>query len=274
MADQPNIFDDTNKPVTPAPQGNAPAGGSAEHSVNPLDDLLKSIKNEHGAPKYSSAEEALKGAAHAQEYIQQLKADNAAKEAELALLRGESGKQAELERTVQELMQKISQPANQSGITADQVAELVKSQLSAQDKQKLATQNTQQVVNAVKTAFGDEAGVKFYQKAAEMGMSNDEFNALAARSPQAVLTLFGIGAQAHRSSTLAPSASRVNTASFEPQKESFVGRNKTGMLLGSTTSDLIAEGNRSKSMVDELHAAGLSVHDLSDPKVYAKYFGK
>jgi hypothetical protein len=27
-------------------------------------------------------------------------------------------------------------------------------------------------------------------------------------------------------------------------------------------------------MVDEIHAAGASVHDLSDPKVYFKYFGK
>ena len=65
----------------------------------------------------------------------------------------------------------------------------------------------------------------------------------------------------------------MNTSGLAPHQETFVGRNKESAVMGATTEDMRRESDRSKKMVEELHAQGLSVHDLSDPKVYKKYFG-
>ena len=102
-------------------------------------------------------------------------------------------------------------------------------------------------------------------------MSNQEMNALASKSPKAVLTMFGLTAEP-RNVNVAAIPGTVNTQAYQPKQDSFVGRNTKSAMIGATTEDLHMEAANSRKMVEELHAAGLTVHDLSDPKIYKKYF--
>lgn len=274
MSDQTMFGDQTNSQETPA--NNGVQQNTNVQNVNPYADLLGSIRNETGAQKYNSVEDALKGASHAQTFIQQLQQEKLEMQRKLEELSGKQSKEAELERTVQELLSKVNDTSNQKqSITQEDIADLVNRTLTQRDTQKTAQENQTSVVNAATKAFGskEEAGKKFVEAAQEAGLSVQEMEQLAAKSPKAVLKMMGVTEQAtHKPQTFAPGSSVVNTAGFAPAQESFVGRNKIQVTVGATTGELREEQGRSRKMVDELHAAGLTVHDLTDPKVYKKYF--
>src|SRR6185369_12868989 len=165
-----------------------------------------------------------------------------------------------------------SQPTPQ-GLDEKQIADLVSKQLSARETAVTSQQNISTVVSTLQSVFGSDAEKAFYGKADELGMGVEEMNALAAKSPKAVLKMLGIDGSAPKVNGI-PNSSSLNTTGFNPQRESFVGRNQKSALIGATTDDLNQERRNANAMVEELHAAGMSVHDLTDPKVYAKYFKK
>lgn len=272
MSDQ-TIFNGENKEVTPQNQG-TPAGVNPQNA-NPYADLLKGIVNENGAQKYNSVEELAKGAANAQEFIKQILAEKRELEAKVAQANSAQSKQEELERTVQELLNKTANISDQNkGLSQEEIAELVNRTLTQRDTQQSAKQNQQTVVAAAAQAFGTDAEKKYIEAAQEAGLTVEEMNQLAAKSPKAVLKMLGVtGQPAQKQGTTAPGSSAVNTAGFTPSQESYVKRNDKAVQIGATTSELQEERIRSNKMVEELHAAGLSVHDLTNPKVYKKYFG-
>ena len=100
-------------------------------------------------------------------------------------------------------------------------------------------------------------------------MSVEEVNELASKSPQAVLGLLGITSS--QGGYKPPITSGTNTASYTPPTESYVKANK-GALLGATYQDLVTEKQNSSKMLEELSANGLSIADLTDPKVFFKHF--
>lgn len=276
MSDQTSIFNGTNPEATP-PQ-NQPQDGSnvPNTSVNqPYADLLLSIKNERGEPKYKSVEDALKGLQNAQQFIPTLQAEKAAADAELARLREEANRIKALEETVKALTtQQPPQAATPApGIDESKIAELVNRTLTQNQQEQLAKSNIGAVVNTLQQKFGAEAEKKFYEKASEMGMTVVEMNTLAAKSPKAVLTMLGVTEQAAPSKGITPTTSTVNTSGFQPQQNTFVGRNPKPTLVGATTQDVMQETHNARKMVDELHAQGKSVHDLTDPKQFFKIFG-
>lgn len=276
MSDQ-TIFGTQNNQADPATQTNqgSPAAPNTQQNANPFADLLNGIRNESGSPKYGTVEDALKGAAHAQAFIDQLKREKAELQAERDRLAGVADKTTELERTVQELIQK-SQERTQTGetLTPEQIAELVTRTLTEKETHKSAQENLNTVVSTLQREFGADAEQKFYAKAQELGMTKAEINQLAASKPKAVLTMLGVSGQpAQKQGTTAPQSGSVNTAAFQPKQDSFVGRNKEIVSVGATASELQREAFRAKAMVEELHEQGMSVHDLSDPKIYNKLFG-
>lgn len=275
MTDQSMFGNQSNTPVTPDNNG-TPAGTNAPN-VNPYADLLGTIRNEQGVPKYGSVEDALKALPHANSFIEQLKREKAEQEAELQRLRGVADKTTELERTVQELLNKVNDTSNQKlPPTQEDIAELVNRTLTQRDTERSAKENQAAVVATATKAFGtqEEAGKKFIQAAQEAGLSVPELEALAARSPKAVLKMMGVSEQpVHKQGTTAPMTSQVNTAGFSPAQDSFVKRNDASVSVGASSSELNEERIRSNKMVEELHAQGMSVYDLTDPKVYKKYFG-
>lgn len=236
--------------------------------------LLSEIKNERGEPKYKSLPDALNALKHSQEYIPQLTGQLSQKDAELISARAEAARVVELEKTVLALTQKTETPSGtppQVGLTPEQIAELVTRTLSQKEQADLAKKNTALVADTLKANFGTEAEAKYNAKAAELGMSVAEFNSLAARSPAAVLQMLGAKTQATPASPTTPT---INTTGFQPHQDTFIGRNTETTAIGATTEDMRREQHRAAKMVEELHAQGKTVSDLSNPKEFFKLFGK
>ena len=269
MSDQTSsIFNDQNTP-TQAP--NVPTGTPAQ-SNGDLANLLGSIKNERGEQKYKTVEDALVGLQNSQTYIPELKNQLAEREAELRTAREAAARVEEMQRSIEALTQQNEVKPNQpSGFSADQIAELVNQTLTKKQTEDTYKANIVSVVNAMQTTLGTEAEKVYNAKAIELGMSVAQLNSLSASNPKAVLTLLGISGSAPKPQAVNAPAT-FNTSSFTPTQDSFIGRNATPTLIGATTDDLHSESLKARKMVEELHAQGKSISDLTNPKVYFKTF--
>jgi hypothetical protein len=274
MSDQTSIFGNTPNTDTnpnPAPHSN----GANTNVPDDVATMLGNIKNERGEPKYRDLNTALQALQASQEYIPSLKTQYESEKAEAQRLREEVARLKTIEETVAALTQRQEQSASpqaQQGLSEEQIAELVNRTLSRKEQETLQASNLASVVSTLQQSFGADAEKKFYEKATELGMSQVEINALAAKNPKAVLSMLGVnGQQAHKPNPTATQSS-FNSSAFQPNKETFVGRNSNPALVGATSQDLKSEADNSRKMVDELHAQGLSVYDLTDPKQYNKYF--
>lgn len=262
---------DTSTSVTPTGEQNpdTPAPDNA------LANLLGNIKNEQGVQKYDSVEKALEGAAHAQTFIGQLTAKTQEQEAELQRLRGQLEGMGSVSDIVSQLQPQQQQPAQepqpgQPALSAEDVAALVQQQLQQASEQKVQTDNKTKVVNAMTEAFGEKAGEMFYAKAQEKGLTKEMAETLAANSPQAVIDLIIPKAEQFQGSV----SGGLNGSAFQSSPDSKLSRRSGDSIFNfASTSDLMAESKNSADMVAELHAQGLETLDLSNPKVYAKFFG-
>ena len=269
MADQASIFENNQNSQTTA-QNNPPNGNGGNGNQDELATLLGNIKNERGEPKYKSVQDALKALQHSQEYIPTLKQTKEELEAKLQQAIDKANKVDTLEQTILELTQKVGTVSNTSnnGLTEEQIAELVNRTLSQAQQETVAKNNIATVANKAKEVFGDKAEEVFYKKAEELGLTKAEFNALAAKTPQAVLKLIGADNEQRSHS----SSSGFNTSGFQPVKDSMIKANGKTVLLGASSEEVIEESRNSRKLVDELHAQGKTVHDLTDPKVFFKHF--
>lgn len=272
MSDQTSIFNNQNPPA-PQDQNNGGSNTPTPPSGDNYADQLMSIKNERGEPKYKTVQDALNALKHSQDYIPQLSDKLRQQEQELAEAKAAAVKIAELENTLKALTQnnnKPDSPPAPPGLSAEQVADLVSQTLTRQQQETVSQQNLDTVIATVTKAFGDKSEEVFYGKAKELGMSVAEINTLAAKTPTAALKLLGLD-----TTTSAPppaSNNAINTSAFQPKQDTFVTKNAKPTLIGATSADLREESVNSRKMVDELHAQGMSVHDLTDPKVYFKHF--
>lgn len=276
MSDPTSIFTEQNSGTT-LPDNSSPSTVAPISNDSRLTDLLNGIKNEKGEPKYKSFEDALVGLKNAQGYIPDLKQTLAEKDAEIARLKKESDAIAELRETVRNLTERNNSDGTPpKGLSEQDIAELVNrsldTNLTQREQQALAKKNVQSVVDTLKESFGADAEKKFYEKATELGMTVQEFNTLAAKSPKAVLSTLGV--QAKVTQPFQSTQGTVNSQAFTPKSDTFVGRNQKSTSVGATSQELAEESRNANAMVEELHKAGKSVHDLSDPKVYFKLFGQ
>jgi DNA repair exonuclease SbcCD ATPase subunit len=166
-------------------------------SVNPFADQLASIKTEEGKQKYATIEEAIKGLAHSQQYIPELKGTLSEKEQEIASLRAELEKREAVEQVVSRLSQTqepVEQVANQQpmqqGLTQEDVEKLVASQLSQVEAQKTQSQNLESVNSSIRAKYGENASKVVQDKAAELGTTPQELQKLASQNPAMVMALF------------------------------------------------------------------------------------
>ncbi len=273
MSDPTSIFG-TNTPSDPGNNGNS---NVPNVQIDPaIATLLGEIKDERGEPKYKTLNDALVALKHSQEHIPQLNQKLTQTTEELEALRTAAGKFAEIEKAVQALTQRVEAGATppNAAITEEQIASLVTKTLTKAQQEALATTNISTVVNTMKTKFGTEAQKVYEQKAQELGITVAEFNALAAKTPMAVLKLVGAEGVQVPQNTGAPTAPSVNTGGFQPKPNSEVGRNPKGVMIGATAQELKEESAKAAALVNELHASGKTVHDLTDPKVYFATFGK
>lgn len=269
MSDTPSIFNNQSS-ETPNPQGGS---NTPNVQIDPsIATILGEIKNERGEPKYKTLNDAITALKHSQEYIPTLNSKLQEQNAELERLRGEAGRVSEIEATVRALTQKQAEASTNANpaLSEETIANLVTRTLSQREQAAKAQENQQSVVASMQAKFGTEAEKVFYQKAQELGMTVEEFNALAAKTPKAVLNLIGVDVRP--ATTGAPASSTVNASGFQPKQNTNIGRNNHSTLIGATSEELAQESQRAKDMIVELEAQGLSINDLTNPKFYFKHF--
>lgn len=188
MTDQSNLFqnEQEQKPAVDQQQQNqAPA-------QDPYQDLLGSIRNEQGAPKYRDIPSALDGLKHSQEFIQTLKREKQEVEDKLRAMQQELEKRSSVEDIVQRLASQNGDAGktNTSGLSEQQIAELVASQLTQHQQASIEAQNLKSVNDTLIQRFGEKAGETLKAKADELGLTVQQLGDLAKKTPKAVLAYF------------------------------------------------------------------------------------
>ena len=208
----------------PAPQPAAP--------VDPYSDMLKLIQGDNGQQKYATVSDALNSIPHANQFIDQLKSEN-------AQLREKAAKVDELERQMEQIMasQQQQPEPGQSALGEAEVAQLVQQQMQALTLEQQVAANQQSVVAKLVDKFGEKAEQMYNQKAQELGLNVNILNQLAGQSPAAVLNYFGEVSQPLPQT----SETSVNTAALENKPTPPALPKKSVLAGGASTADLIAE---------------------------------
>lgn len=212
-----------------------------EQSPPPVDvnDLLASIKNENGEPKYRSTEDALKALANSQAFIPQLLSEKKQLEDEMKLLREQANKAASLDEVIEKLRtagveqkkpEDVTHPSG--GLSEEAVANLVKKALEDREMSVKSKSNFERVNGELVKKFGQEKAQEVVsKKAAELGMTSEELGALAQSKPDLVLALFGD----QKPKPAQPTTSSVNLP-FNPPA-STVQKPTKSLLIGATSRD-------------------------------------
>ena len=223
-------------------------------------DQLSVIKNEDGNQKYDSVDKALEALKHSQEFIEQLKRDNADLTSKFSGVETELSKRSEIEDVVSKLLQGKSEPTSpvEQGtppaqtLDENSIKSLVESVLANKGAQQSAESNKQKVANAFVERFGTNAKSKFDELARETDMTPEQLQQLSEKSPAMVLKLLPTSSSSPR-----VSVGGYNTSGFvDSSEEEFTGKlapPETSILSGATSKDLKAEMLRHKVAVYKRH---------------------
>jgi hypothetical protein len=100
----------------------------------------------------------------------------------------------------------------------------------------------------------------------------EEINTLASRTPKAALRMLGLEGVTQTQTTSGSPAGTVNTTEFNPNTQSYIGRNARKLEVGATAQELNEEAAMARKMVQELEQRGMSIDDLTKPSNYFKLF--
>jgi FtsZ-binding cell division protein ZapB len=138
--------------------------------------------------KYKTVDDALASVPHAQSHIAKLEADNK------ALREQQQAIQARLDAIMTR-----SQPTDSGSMPAQQAAPagqsvdfeaLVEKALAKKQFEAKTQENSGKVAAELKQLYADKAESVYVAKAQELGLGVEDLNAMAAKSPKAVLALF------------------------------------------------------------------------------------
>lgn len=182
--------------------------------------------------KYSSVEDALKSVPHAQKHIKTL-------EEELAQAKVELERRKTAEQILSEIKSGNQQTETPSGntVTPDIVAQLVEQSLAQNMRRQTEAQNTNQVVSAFKSKFGEKAEEAYNSIAAESGLTVEQFNNLAKTSPALILKLAGLGEKKGDIPPVVKSNSSIRTEGQTPANG--VDQLTARVKPGASTKDLV-----------------------------------
>jgi len=215
---------ESNPQETPEPQA-----VSTDAFVN----QLKEIRNETGEQKYDSVDKALEALKHSQSYIPELKSTLSVKDQEIEKLKEELAKRSAIEDVVEKLTaekgQQESTPQAQ-GLSKQDVEEL----LLSKQLEKSKEENEKAVSESLFSTYGDKTQEVVAQKAAEIGMSVEELQDLARRSPQAAMTLFNVKPNSSPKYSSGSINIPPNTKVDEP-----LAPPKKSLLYGASTKDQV-----------------------------------
>lgn len=239
MTDQ-SIFTQE-QPATPAAaqESQAPASTPAQEpapAVQSYEQHLSMIVNEAGEQKYKNVEEALKGAAHAQQHIATLNQ-------QLAELQRNADKSTTLD-SVMEALKASNQPAQTTPADAQSIDETKLHEMfnnfySSAEQQKIAQSNELKFSSDLQSTFGSKAVEVLQTKAQEAGVDISVVQEMARKSPVAAKRMLGIVDQ--QASVTTPTTS-VNTAALDNNQSQEAQR--VFNMGRANDKDLMAEWNR------------------------------
>lgn len=194
-----------------------------------VDQLLKSITNDDGTPKYASEAEALKALAHAQDHIKTLEADNAS-------LKDKGDASEKLDELLAAVKQSKDSGQGESGDNAstlgtEDVLTIVKEYLDDTKAAESRTSNIKTVTNLFKSRYGKDASEKLYGKAADLGLGKSEINSMIAANPNAALRILGEDVKKEVKQDPTVMKSGVSAANFQGKPEE-----KPASIMGLSSS--------------------------------------
>ena len=198
MTDQSIFGEGEGSQDTPAP--------ISKEEPQVVDQLLAGIVNAEGKQKYATIEEALKGAANAQEHISRLEQENSTFKQEV-----------EKSTTLQDVLEAMKpKPEAQEGgdekpatpaLDEGVLAQLLEKVVERKETESTLKANAATVANKFRELHGDQAEAKYLEAAASVGMSKADINKLAATSPQAVFAMLGVDTKKEQASGFKSSVS-------------------------------------------------------------------
>lgn len=230
------------QPTTTDDGANRDQGEPKEGNKEQLPEELQNLVGED--KKYKSVEDALKSIPHSQQHISQL-------EQELAEMR----ERLESARTVDDILDQINQPKQEEHkeperkqespqLSQDDIARIVDSRISEQERMQTAHQNQQAVVERMQELYGDKAEETYVHRAEELGVPVEWLNETASKSPQAVFELFGLNKK-ERATPKKTSEGSYNSDSFKGQSRP----ERKPVMTGASTSELVDAWRRSRPEV-------------------------
>lgn len=200
------------------------------------DDLLKTIVNEEGVPKYDTVEKALSGLAASQAHIKKLEEESRARQEEMNQLREQTKSQKSIEEVLERLtsqnqsQQQQTTPAS-GGLDEEKLKAIVLETLGNQQSVATHKQNLQSVQAKLVEQFGEKAQEKIAATAAALDMTPQELGELAKTKPKAVLGFFA--SQSNNSPAPTPPGSSVPVGlPSENPPTKF-----KGLLMGASAKD-------------------------------------
>lgn len=238
MTDQSIFTNSQDKPTQAPTESSTAPQEEAQQSPSPdslFADQLAQIKNEKGEPKYKDPNTALEALRHSQEYIPQLKSENETLKEKIARLEAEAAERQRIEDQLERFASQRQEPAPQgeAALTPEQVQQMLEQHLTQREQQSLAASNVKKAQEAIVSKYGEKAADEIRRVSQELGMSPEDMESLAAKSPDAVIRMFS--ATPSRT-TATPPTSSYNVPPT-PSTEEFDGKPKRSMLAGASSKE-------------------------------------
>lgn len=184
-------------------------------AIDPNKNYLEELVGD--GKKYKTVEELAYAKMHADATIEQFKTEQNE-------LRNELQTRLNLEKFLDQLKTSVPRQSNddlhqddreqqqdKSVMSSEELERLVVTKLNQLESQKSATQNITTVKNKLREVYGPNYAQKLKSQAAELGMTEQELQAVAARSPSAAFKLLGVDDRAQVDNFTTPPRSQVMT---------------------------------------------------------------
>lgn len=191
------------------PQGTPPSGTPAPVTEQ-VNSPFAALVGEQA--KYKTPEELAKAYLNADQFIEQLKSENAE-------LRKQATAAKSIDEVLEQLQQKVPTHSDDTqGLTADQVASIVQQQITGIETAKTRQANLSKADKAMKEKFGDKA-VEVFQAKANTPQLKKIYQELAEVDPDQFVALFGVQQVAPQGTIDTPSVNSASAASAPRVKE-------------------------------------------------------
>jgi DNA-binding ferritin-like protein len=192
--------------------------------------------------KYSSIDEVYKAFPHSQQHIETLTS-------KVAQLEEELSKRKSAEEVLNDIRSKetVQQKPTSDGVEVnkDVLSEVVARELASQKAKELAQSNLDAFKQEFTKVYGDKAEDAYTKLSQETGFSYQELNAMAAKSPNAVLKLAGVNEKATSRSTAIDSSVNTQALLNQTQQKQF----PSSKVTGGSTQDLMDAMSRAREKV-------------------------